>query len=93
MTDPDLLQWSLARLLAEYPHAHDFFTACGLSAMDREQKVAELLDALPLERLASLGLDRTLVVDRFLAFMGQMQRIQANQGGTIRRITVIGGPR
>lgn len=91
MTDPSLLQWPVARLLAEHPYARDFFSACNVSDMDQGQTMADFLRRLPPDRLEALGLDHTTIVDRFLAFIEQMQRLQADRGTDIRRVTVVGG--
>jgi ABC-type lipoprotein export system ATPase subunit len=91
MTDPTLLQWSVARLLAEHPYARDFFSACNVPDMDPGQTMADFLRRLSPDRLEALGLDHTTIVDRFLAFIEQMQRLQADRGTDIRRVTVVGG--
>ena len=91
MTDRRLLQWPLARLLAEHPYARDFFSACDLPDMDPEQPVADYLRRLTPDRLEALGLDPTTIADRFLAFIDQMQHLQADRGTGIKRVTVVGG--
>jgi ABC-type lipoprotein export system ATPase subunit len=64
MTDLTLLQWSLTRLLAEHPYARDFFSACDVPDMDQRQTVVDFLRALPPDRLHTLNLDQTTIVDR-----------------------------
>ncbi|BBO86460.1 ABC transporter ATP-binding protein [Desulfosarcina ovata subsp. sediminis] len=91
MTDRDLLQWPCARLLDQHPYARDFFSACGNPAMDRQQTVGDFLAGLTPDRLDALGMDRTTVVEQFLAFVNQMQRLQSDRDTAIRNVTVVGG--
>lgn len=91
MIDRTLLQWSVARLLAEHPYARDFFSAFRLPAMDSHRTVADVLDTLEPERLETLGLEPNTLTDRFLAFIDQMQHLQADRQTGVQRVTVVGG--
>jgi ABC-type lipoprotein export system ATPase subunit len=81
----------MARLLAEHPYAADFFSACNMPKMDKNMRVADALRTLSPDRLAEIGLDQPSLIDRFLAFIDQMQQLQTNQNTGIRQVTVIGG--
>ena len=90
MTDRSLLTWPLARLLAEYPYAHDFFSAFNPSTISHDQTVGAFINALPPDQLDVLGLNQQTVVERLLAFIEQMQHLQGNRKRSVHSVTVIG---
>jgi ABC-type lipoprotein export system ATPase subunit len=91
MSDATLLQWPLSRLLAEHPYARDFFCACNVPDLDQGRTVAEVLHGLPPDRLETLGMNHATIAGRLLAFIEQMQRLQAERDSGIERVTVVGG--
>jgi ABC-type lipoprotein export system ATPase subunit len=91
MSDHTMLQWSCSHLLKKSPYAKDFFDACGLSTTKSERTVADLLTLADPARLEALGFDQAKLVERFLAYMHQMDQLNRNQTTGIRSVTIMGG--
>lgn len=91
MIDRNLLQWPCVRLLARHPYAQDFFSAFGVPVITCQHTVGACLAKLAPDRLESLGLDESQLVEQFLAFIEQMDHLRQHQVTRIGCITILGG--
>ncbi|MSM39893.1 MAG: ATP-binding cassette domain-containing protein [Geobacter sp.] len=82
----------MADLLRQMPCAADFFTTLGLAIPPAEQSPAAYFVSLDAELLEDLGLEREGLEERFFAFIGLLESLQAGRSNAlIESITILGG--
>lgn len=81
----------LARLVAEHPHAAQFFRAMGLPDLPPGLTLTGGLEALDDELLQDLGIERQDFLERFAAYMEGVERQRNPRLAAVDCVTVIGG--
>lgn len=90
--DRSLVALPMADLLRQMPCAADFFATLGLALPLAEFSPAAYFASLDGELLEDLGLEREGLEERFLAFLGLLDTLQAERhSALIESITILGG--
>lgn len=80
------------RLLAEEPHVREFFAALGLPALPPAPTLRESFERIDGELLLDVGLERSELLERFLAYQAGVERLrEPSTAELIESVTVIGG--
>jgi ABC-type lipoprotein export system ATPase subunit len=86
----DLLQQTLAQLLADYPYLEDFFSSFGLQVQPGEQTLQHYLTGLDADQLLDLGISREQVGQSLHDFMAGMLSLD-DSSEKVESLTIIGG--
>ena len=70
---------TLDRLFSEHPHAREFFSALGLSALPEDQTLGRTVAALDEELLLDVGIERQELLGQFCDYMAGMERLLNQQ--------------
>lgn len=85
-----LTEMTLQELFSSYPYAMDFFSSLPNLQQSESCSIGEYFAALEEDTLQDLGIERQELLDQFLAFMIQMEKLKEDKI-KIESITIIGG--
>ncbi|AJQ26376.1 ATP-binding cassette domain-containing protein [Pelosinus fermentans] len=81
---------TVKQLFTSYPYATDFFSSLPNLQQSEESSVAAYFAAIEEDTLQDLGIGRQELLDQFLSFMLQMEKLKEDKV-KIESITIIGG--
>ncbi|GMB01624.1 ATP-binding cassette domain-containing protein [Pelosinus sp. IPA-1] len=81
---------TLKQLFSKYPYAMDFFSSLPNLQQSEECSVAQYFAAIEEDALQDLGIGRQELLDQFLLFMIQMEKLKEDKI-KIQSITILGG--
>ncbi|AIF53388.1 ATP-binding cassette domain-containing protein [Pelosinus sp. UFO1] len=81
---------TLKQLFSTYPYAMDFFSSLPNLQQSGECSVAQYFDVIEEDTLQDLGIGRQELLDQFLLFMIQMEKLKEDKI-KIQSITILGG--
>jgi ABC-type lipoprotein export system ATPase subunit len=91
MMDPAVVDRKICDLTSEYPYVSDFFSSLGLTEVEPEDTVAQVIGGLTAETVENCGLSREQLMESFTDFMVKMVELQARTSRRLRELTIIGG--
>ena len=91
MTEQELSQLPVSRLLAFEPGIADFLEELGLTAEQQQWQVGTWIDEVRDEKLADSGLPRQLLLSHLCQMWQQVEQMQQGPGQSINSLTVLPG--
>jgi len=82
---------TLDQLFCEHPHAREFFSALGLSALPEDLTLGRTVAALDEELLLDVGVERQDLLGQFCDYMAGVERLRNQQQALVSSVTVLGG--
>ncbi len=86
-----IISTALNEILEEYPYSEDFFTSLGIKPAGSTLTIGEFLSGFADDIIEDCGMERSQILNQFVAFMEKMNELKLKSNFVVKKITVIGG--